>query len=188
VQSRLAFLHAGGRDLAFDWSAEHIDGDIPFAVLDFSDGVEAARAAGVRRLVRPAVTTTAVGAASSRVRMSACVLISWAVEATANSASDKSLESRSRNIWCFGLVPRHLGYPEVFANSRESTYPRPVNIFLGQTLGLRRLPHNNAYGAARATESKYCPYALLPRFFPNSSSCALDIQPTPWATSSGEAI
>jgi hypothetical protein len=129
VQSRFAILHAGGRDLAFDWPAEHIDGDMPLAVLDFSDGVEAARAAGVRRLVRPAVTTTAVGAASSRVRMSACVLISWAVEATANSASDKSLESRSRNIWCFGLVPRHLGYPEVFANSRESTHPRPVKIF-----------------------------------------------------------
>jgi hypothetical protein len=67
--------------------AMSIGGDMPLAAPDVPGGVDTAVVASARRLVRLAVTTTAIG----------------------------------------------------------------------HGLGLQRFPHNNAYGAARATESKYCP-------------------------------
>ena len=51
-RQRVAILHVGGRDLAFDGQAKRIDGDVPLATLDFLRRVEPARPACLRRLDR----------------------------------------------------------------------------------------------------------------------------------------
>src|SRR5271165_298845 len=85
--------------------------------------------------------------------MSACVLVSWAPEATEKSTRIPTPTNRLNSargsdhiILCpIGLAPRHHESPEVFANSGESGPTRPVNQFQVGLSDVRTLMHTRLY-------------------------------------------
>src|SRR5271166_231062 len=110
----------------------------------------------------------------SRARMSACVLVSWAPEATEKSTRIPTPTNRLNSargsdhiILCpIGLAPRHHESPEVFANSGESGPTRPVNQFqVGLSAG-------EILGTARGDQQGAPPTRSMPTHGGSRPTCA----------------